>query len=244
MSYDTGLQDDADMGTFVGNWEVAISEVYSRPRVVPVAEQIGFKGGSSMDLVTQDEFGRSWDFIKVEMRNHAYRRVMEEKPFLLIGSPMCKHWSTIMNLNYARMSWEDKERLLADARVHLEFVCKLYKLQHGAGRYFTHEHLQGASSWKEKSMQEIKKWTRADCFTIDQCQYGLTTRNDAGEEVPARKPTTVMTNCPALGITLNKRCKGEHQHQQLIGGKRTAEAQAYPKQLCKALVDRMALRMQ
>ena len=87
VSYDTDLQGDADMGTFVGNWEVAISEVYSRPRVVPVAEQMGFKGGSSMDIVTQDELGRNWDFTKVEMRNHAYRRVMEEKPFLLVGSP-------------------------------------------------------------------------------------------------------------------------------------------------------------
>ena len=82
-----------------------------------------------MDLTTVDERGRAWDFTKLEMRNHAYRRVTTEKPFMLIGSPVCTPWSQAMNINYSRMSWEEKEAILEAARVHLEFVCKLYRLQ-------------------------------------------------------------------------------------------------------------------
>ena len=83
MSYDTdGPDEGMNLGTFIGNWEVAISEVYSVPRVAKTAEEMGFKVGSSIDLMTVDEHGRPWDFTKRETRNHAYRRVCEEKPFL------------------------------------------------------------------------------------------------------------------------------------------------------------------
>ena len=82
-----------------------------------------------MDLTTVDEHGRAWGFAKLEMRNHAYRRVCEEKPYMLIGSPLCTKWSTIMSLNYARMTWEEKEQALAEARIQLDFVRKLHRLQ-------------------------------------------------------------------------------------------------------------------
>ena len=207
------------------------------------AKKLGFKVGTSMDLTTKDEHGRAWDFTKVEMRNFAYRKVCEEKPFMLIGSPVCTPWSQIMNINYSRMTWEEKERILNAARVHLEFVCKLYRLQHQAGRYFAHEHPQGAASWKEASVREIRRWTGIECLTIDQCMYGLLSKTDLGEQLPARKATTIMTNCPALSVTLNKRCDHGHTHQQLIGGKRTSEAQVYPSGLVDALVEGIRLQM-
>ena len=130
-----------------------------------------------------------------------------------------------MNLNYARMSWEEKEELIVQARIHFEFVCKLYRLQHQSGRYFAHEHPRGATSWREKSIGDIKKWVGVECLTIEQCMYGLTTKGNDGHEYAAKKSTTVMTNCPGLAFTLNKRCDGSHKQQQFIGGKRTAESQ-------------------
>ena len=60
---------------------------------------MGLVGGSSMDILTTDEFGRPWDFNRAEMRAHAIKRLEGEKPYLLIGSPTCSHWSLIMNLN-------------------------------------------------------------------------------------------------------------------------------------------------
>ena len=57
-------------------------------------------------------------------------------------------------------------------------------------------------------------------------------------------PTTVMTNSPAMAVTLNKRCLGKHVHQQLIDGSSSGKTQEYLPQLCQALADGMVLQMQ
>ena len=244
VEYDSDNPVELDLGVFIGNWEVAVSEVYSPPRVVPFCRDNGVRGGSSMDLTTKDEFGRAWDCTRRDMRNHAIRRVCSDKPFILIGSPDCTPRTSIMNVNYSKMSWAKKEDILAAARVHLEFVWKLYQLQHQAGRYFAHEHPQSASSWRERSIAESHNWVGIRCLTIDQCQYGLTSTSANGEELPVRKATTIMTHCPALAVTLNQRRDRSHVHEQLIGGRRTSKAQEYPPGLCQACVEGMALQIE
>ena len=102
-----------------------------------------------MDITGEDEFGRAWDFNKVEMRNHAYRRLVKEKPYLLVGSPVCTPWSTAMNRNWWRMTEQHVAQVMEEARRHLEFVCKLYRMQHQSGRYYLHEHPYSATSWRE-----------------------------------------------------------------------------------------------
>ena len=226
----------------LGHWEADISEVYSPPRIAEVGEEQGLKAGSSMDITTKDEFGRPWDFTDVTMRNHAYRRVAMEKPYLLIGSPMCAHWSSIMNLNYAKMSKEKKEELLEKARVHLRFVCQLYKLQHREGRYYLHEHPAGAKSWQEECVRKVRIFTGGEVLLIDQCEYGLMTNAEGGGQLPARKRTAFLTNCPAMALTLSKRCSGRHRHQQLISAGRTRKAQVYPYELCRAVVEAVKLQ--
>ena len=99
---------------------------------------------------------------------------MKEKPGLLIGSPMCRDWSQIMNINWPRMSQEERDARMKEAREHLRFVCTLYRLQHDEGRYFAHEHPQSAGSWNEDVIELTKDHTDAEMLTIDQCQYGLT----------------------------------------------------------------------
>ena len=47
------------------------------------------------------------------MRNHAYRRVCEDKPFVLVGSPLYTPWSCIQHINDSRMTWDEKEKALA-----------------------------------------------------------------------------------------------------------------------------------
>ena len=41
------------------------------------------------------------------------------------------------------------------AMVHIRFVCELYRLQGECGRYFAHEHPQGATSWYESCVKEV-----------------------------------------------------------------------------------------
>ena len=118
---------------------------------------------------------------------------------------------------------------MARARTHLEFVCALYRMQHKRGDYFIHEHPQGTASWVENCVRRVIHETGAIVTTIHQCMYGLTTTNNEGEVMPARKATNLMSNMPSLPLVVNKRCDGSHQHAVLEGGKRTKAAQEYPK---------------
>ena len=118
--------------TLIANMDVA--EFYSPQRVTSIAKQMGLRAGWSLDLTTQDIDGRAWDFNVLEMRNRAVRRVLTDKPLLLIGSPMCNVYSTMNNINHAHMTPETVKERFAYARKHLEFATKLYQLQMQGGR--------------------------------------------------------------------------------------------------------------
>ena len=67
---------------------IDVAEVYSPPRVTQMARKMGLRACWSLDLTTTDADGRAWDFNSLEMRNRATRRVLQDRPLLLIGSPM------------------------------------------------------------------------------------------------------------------------------------------------------------
>ena len=51
----------------------------------------------------------------------------EQRPILLIGSPMCTHFSSWQYLNYSKSN--DKEAMMrahAGACLHMKFVSELY----------------------------------------------------------------------------------------------------------------------
>ena len=105
-----------------------VSEVYSPPRVVTIAEAAGLRGGFSMDLTAPGRDGKSWDFTKVEHRRRALALVRDKRPYLLIGSPPCTAWSNLQNLNRCKPGGNEKvDAAQAKARVHLEFCCQLYR---------------------------------------------------------------------------------------------------------------------
>eukprot|EP00974_Lingulodinium_polyedra_P077019 7456591-Lingulodinium_polyedra.AAC.1 len=74
---------------------VDITEVYSPERVNMIAKKFGLAPGTSFDLST------GWDFNKEAGRNSAWKRIREEEPELIIGSPPCTMFSTLQNLNRA-----------------------------------------------------------------------------------------------------------------------------------------------
>ena len=92
-----------------------------------------------------------------------------------------------MNINYSRMSPAEKETILAEARVHLEFTMRLIMRQHRAGRHFVFEHPAGAKSWDEGCVKLAQYTTEAITTTFDQCQYGLTSVDTDGIERPVRR---------------------------------------------------------
>ena len=211
-----------------------VSEVYSPPRAVTIAEAAGLRGGFSMDLTAPGPDGKSWDFTKVEHRKRALALVRDKRPYLLIGSPPCTAWSNLQNLNRCKPGGNEKvDAAQAKARVHLEFCCQLYREQIKGGRYFLREHLKKASSWKVSCIQELASSPMVFKAEADQCAYGLMSKDSEGE-APAKKPTTFMTNSVGLQRALSNKCPGCIRHVQLVEGRASA-AQTYPKNLCRSV---------
>ena len=60
--------------------------------------------GFAFDLTVADpDDGQPWDFSRRDKREKARRMLREQKPILLIGSPMCTQFSTWQYLNYSKM---------------------------------------------------------------------------------------------------------------------------------------------
>jgi hypothetical protein len=222
---------------------VDVAEVYSPPRMIVAAAKIGLSPGFSMDIATCDENSVKWDFNIKAMRNKAIRKAIDEKPLVLMTNPMCTDWSIAMNANWGRMTAEERRTRMMRARIHLDLVCQLHAIQHNAGRYFIHEHPQSATSWNEECIRTIMKETRARMISVSQCMYGLTGK-DKGEELRVRKPTTFMTNMPALSVMMYKNCDGQHKHVTLGNGRKTKAAQRYPDELCMAIVKAIKIQKQ
>ena len=67
--------------------------------------------------------------------------------------------------------------MVAEGRIHLNFVCSLYKKQVLAGRFDLHGHPAITLSWKEGIIKALASDPFAHVVTADQCQYGLVTRS-------------------------------------------------------------------
>ena len=96
---------------------VDISEVYSPERFKAVAGAFGLSSGLAADLRT------GWDFNYAEHRSAAREQLHHDRPYLLVASPMCAKFSILQHLvKYG--SEEEKEKVLNQARVHINFVLE------------------------------------------------------------------------------------------------------------------------
>ena len=100
----------------IGDWE-KIAEIYSPPRIMKVATEHGLTPTWALDLKTMDEFGNPWDFSIPERREAAWKLLVEAKPKLLIGSPMCIAVSTYQRLNASKYSGAWLESSMAEGKL-------------------------------------------------------------------------------------------------------------------------------
>ena len=159
------------LNTLIGNMQVA--EVYSPPGIVKMANKMGFRGGWSLDLTANDDYGMPWDFNDARMRRRAISKIVKDKPLVLIGSPMCTEYSSMNGINHSKMPREEVEARLDYARRHFEFCIKLYETEWQRGRYFLHEYPAGASPWEEAMMKRLMSRNGVQRVVGDQCQYGF-----------------------------------------------------------------------
>ena len=149
---------------------------------------------------------------------------------------MCGPFGSMNNLNYAKLSNEEKQLKIVHGRKHLEFCSNLYEMQWEEGRHFVHEHPELASLWHEECIKKFLARQGVVRVVGDQCQYGLKSHNGQRGGL-ARKSIWCMTNSPCIAKRLSRRCFNYygvkmHDHVILING-RAKTAQVYPHELCR-----------
>ena len=72
-----------------------LAEIYSPPRFAKEANNVGMRGGFSLDFTAPDPDSYIWDLSQHECRQKAFKKVRECRPYMIVGSPECKPSSTV-----------------------------------------------------------------------------------------------------------------------------------------------------
>ena len=78
--------------------QAIVSEIDSAPRMTVMARRrrkYGIEPEVSLDLTTNDDTGKPWDFNNPRQQLRAEKLLDEQRPLLLIGSPMCTAFSRL-----------------------------------------------------------------------------------------------------------------------------------------------------
>ena len=171
-----------------------VSELYSPPRVTALAEMFNMQTGFALDLTVVDpDDGLPWDFDNEDKRAKVKAKLLKEKTWLRIGSPMCKAFSSLMSLNQQRIGIHKHNALLEHGKIHRTFCIELYTIQLEAGRLLLHEHPQSASSWNVPEVVKLSEAPGVVKVVGHMCQYGMKSQDEQGVGL-VKKPTAFMTN--------------------------------------------------
>lgn len=208
-----------------------VCEVYSPPRVASRAKQHSMEQGVSIDLLT------GWDLEDPSAIQAMWQKLEEEDPILVVICPPCTAFSQLQEWNYRRMKLARSMSILRLGLHHLKVAIKVAEWQHKRGGYVVYEHPHGARSWQEDEVKRLMKtgFQRTRC---DMCEYGM---NVTGEGLNL-KPTGILTNSPKIAEQLSRRCRGTHEHVQLLHGL-GKKAQVYPEGFCKAILRGLATQL-
>ena len=234
----------SQLGT-VGSPDVRahIAEVYNPARFTEAARRWGLSPGHVFDLAVPGPDGEPWDLSDPKQQERCMEMLARQKPKLLVGSPPCSAFSSLMRLSASRRTPEQNRRLLDQGLIHLKFVCKLYEQQLQAGLLFLHEHPASASSWGVAEIKSLLRANGVEKVTGDQCVFNQTTVDYAGDGPGlVLKPTGWLSNCPEILKELSVRCANTrrpeeewHRHIPLLNGKAKA-TEVYPPKLVAAVI--------
>ena len=205
---------------------------------------LNVQGLGAFDLRTLKKDGTPWNFTLRADRKLARQLINEQDPEWIIGAPPCTAFS-IWNasINFKKMDPAKVKAMIEEGRLHLRFMCSLYRRQIMNGKYFLHEHPASALSWRTEEIKAIEKMALVQTIVGDQCQYGLVTpaEGDKTKMMHALKPTRFMSNSTVMLRQLGKRCDKSHEHQHLVGNRAKAAA-FYPVHLVRAIIKGITLQ--
>ena len=113
------------------------------------------------------------------------------------------------------------------AKILLAFAVEVAEICRSIGTIFVLEHPLAASSWTTPELTKLLEHEDVNISRTDQCMFGL--RGTSGEL--QRKRTGFGSNSLLINQALEVQCNKEHQHEHIIGGHRSRQAQKYPEAL-------------
>ena len=111
-------------------------------------------------------------------------------PVLIVLCPPCTAFSIVQELNLPKMQWAKAVKMIQTGLEHLHLAIEVAKWQVRRGRYIVVDQPETARSWKEESVQELKKMAGVMEVSLDQCMYGL----QVDELGLNKKPTKLLVN--------------------------------------------------
>ena len=106
----------------VGGCVHDVSEVFSVPRLCPVAGQKGLKGGRSYDILN------GWNFLDAAHRKGCLEEIATLKPRHMHVSSPCGPFSSMQRLSKTKGNWEERQRKRVEGEVLLRFVMQVCKM--------------------------------------------------------------------------------------------------------------------
>ena len=218
-----------------------VSEVFSVPRICPLAEQKGLRPGKSYDI------RNGWNFLRADHRKSCLQEIRDNRPKHVHVCPPCGPYSQLQQLTEQKRDPEVVRRERVEAEVLLRFALQVCEEQQKSGRHYSFEHPKRARSWKERVMLEfVEKW-EPHMVELDQCMFGL---KDPESNGLYQKGTKFMTSNEFMGQFLGKKCDHSHDHETIegqtkVGGvwvNRSRCAQVYPRALVEGLLKAVKLQ--
>ena len=135
------------------------------------AVDMGFERGLVVDCAT------GWSMSDEEQMEEVEQRIRDEEPALLIGSPMCRAFSTLVELTQAGKPSGVKHKNFVEQCVsHLKFCFRMYETERNAGRLFLHEHPWDAWS-RDLSFKELVETDDVHKSKGDSCLFQMATNS-------------------------------------------------------------------
>ena len=144
-----------------------------------------------MDIVSRDPItGRIFDLRSPKDQKEVKRMIRRDCPTVLVVSPPCTAFSI------ANQGEVDPDTL-AGATEIIRFSMEVCDMQRRAGRYFLFEQPQSSRAWNINEVVQMTYRSHVIKTSFHQCMYGLEASDHLGT-APAYKPTSVLSNHPAL----------------------------------------------
>ena len=132
-------------------------------------DQFGLKTGevSSLDLAT------GWDVRRASDKSLAWRLLEEQKPLMVILSPVCRGISVAFSRNWGRLPIEQIAEAEDESLTTVFFALEVALHQIRNGRLFVLEQPDTARSWQLEALKVVAKQPGVERVRFDQCSYGL-----------------------------------------------------------------------